>query len=154
MRDFSDKDRNKKAGRIKLGDNPTHLSPEALARLESAVKDALKDGHLSCPVGWKIAQNMGVAKVAVGAVMDKLGVRISNCQLGFFRVDKSPGQEEATTEPHPNIAVSLKELDEAHKLTCAAVFELAHALGVTPAVISRTANSLKIKISTCQLGCF
>jgi hypothetical protein len=154
MRDFNDKDRTKKATRIKLGDNPANLSPEALTRLESEVKDALKDGHLSCPVGWKIAQKMGIPKVAVGAVMDRLGVRISNCQLGFFRIDKTQGPEDGAREPHPQIAVSLKELDEAHKLTCAAVFELARTLGTTPALISKTANNLKIKISTCQLGCF
>ena len=154
MRDFNDKDRSKKAGRMTLDDNPANLSPEVLTRLESEIKSALKEGYLPCPAGWKIADNMGIPRIAVGAVMDKLGIRISNCQLGFFRVDKTAGPDRAAEDLHPRIVVSLKEMDEAHKLTCAAVFELAPTLKETPALISKTANALGIKIRNCQLGCF
>jgi hypothetical protein len=72
------------SSRRKLGENPAHLSPEVIADLESAVRCALKDGCLSCPAGWKIAKDMAVPRIAVGAVMDKVGVRITDCQLGCF----------------------------------------------------------------------
>jgi hypothetical protein len=66
MRDFNDKDRMKESSRIELGENPANLSPEALSILESAIKAALKEGHLSCPAGWKIAKDLAIPKIAIG----------------------------------------------------------------------------------------
>ena len=43
MRDFSDTDRKKKSGRIKLPDNPGNLSEETLTQVEHTVKATLKD---------------------------------------------------------------------------------------------------------------
>ena len=82
---------------------------------------------LPCPVGWKIAKDMAIPKIAIGAVMDKLGVRIANCQLGFFRVEKTPPYN----EPHESsqeIVTGLRDLNTAGNLTCAAAFELARRL--------------------------
>lgn len=154
MRDFDDKDRTKKSRRIQLGENPANLSPETLALLESAVESALKGGCLSCPVGWKIAGDMAIPRIAVGAVMDKLGARIAECQLGFFKVDKTPYPDSAPQEPSAEIAAGLRELDAAHDLTCQTVFELARRLKTAPIRVSEAANILGLKIRNCQLGCF
>ena len=153
MRDFNDRDRTKKSSRIQLGNNPADLPSETLARLESSVKAALKDGYLPCPVGWKIAKDMAIPKIAIGAVMDKLGVRIANCQLGFFRVEKTPPYN----EPHESsqeIVTGLRDLNTAGNLTCAAAFELARRLKTTPMRVSKAANMCGLKIRNCQLGCF
>lgn len=40
------------------------------------------------------------------------------------------------------------------KLTCAEANALAEKLGVEPLLIGKAANELKIKIKSCQLGCF
>jgi hypothetical protein len=154
MRDFNDKDRSKKSSRIQLEENPGNLTPEALARLESAVKAALKEGHLDCPAGWKIAKDMAIPKTAIGAAMDKLGARIANCQLGFFRVDKTPPPDGAPKEPSPEIAAGLRELEATGELTCLTAFELARRFKTTPMKISEAANILRLKIRNCQLGCF
>jgi hypothetical protein len=154
MRDFNDKDRKKKSSRIKVDENPANLTPERLALLESSVKAALKDGYLSCPVGWNIAKDMGVPKNAVGAIVDKLGIRVTNCQLGFFRVDKSASLEPAPQEPSPEITAALRELDVAGELKCPAIFELVHRLKTTPMKVSEAASTLGLKIRGCQLGCF
>ncbi len=154
MRDFNDKDRTKKSPRIQLGENPANLPSERLALLESAVRAALKDGYLPCPAGWKIAKDMAIPGIAVGAVMDKLGVRVTNCQLGFFKVDKTAYPGAAPQEASPEIAAGLRELDAARDLTCPAVFELARRLKTTPMKVSGAANILGLKIGGCRLGCF
>lgn len=132
---------------------PANLPSETLAQLESAVKAVLKDGYLHCPVGWKIAEDMAIPRIAIGPVMDKLGVRIANCQLGFFRVDKTPPGDESH-ELSQDIATGLRDLDSAGNLTCAAAFELARRLKITPMKVSKAANALGLKIRSCQLGCF
>jgi hypothetical protein len=153
VRDFNDRDRTKKSTRIRLGENPTNLPPETLALLESTVKAAIKDGCLSCPVGWKIAKDIAIPRIAVGAAMDRLGVRIANCQLGFFKVDKTPADNEPR-ESSQDVATALRDLDAAGCLTCAVAFELARRLKTTPMKVSGAANALGLKIRNCQLGCF
>ena len=154
MRDFNDKDRTKKFLRIKLGNNPANLSTITLALLESAVNASLKDGYLRCPVAWKIAKDLDVSRIAVGAVMDKLGARVADCQLGFFKVDKTPYLDTAPQEPPKNIEADLRELNTAGKLTCPAIFEIACRFKTTPKKVSEAANILGLKIRNCQLGCF
>ncbi|MGA3118854.1 MAG: hypothetical protein ABSF90_31085 [Syntrophobacteraceae bacterium] len=154
MRDFNDKDRAKKSSRIQLGENPANLPQETLERLKAAVNAALKDGYLPCPIGWQIAKDIAVPRIAVGAVVDKLGVRITDCQLGFFKVESIPHVGTAPQEPSPEITTGLRELDAVHNLTCLATFELARRLKTTPMRVSEAANILGLKIRACQLGCF
>lgn len=40
------------------------------------------------------------------------------------------------------------------KLPCAVAFKIAKKLKVSPSDVGDAANRLKIKISSCQLGCF
>ena len=68
MRDFNEADKEKKSTRIQIPSNPDNLSEEKLTQLESKVRASLKDGYLPCPVGWKIAKEASVTKIAVGAI--------------------------------------------------------------------------------------
>ena len=153
IRDFSEQDRNKKKTRIRLPENPANLPPETLGRLETAVTASLREGYLACPVAWRIAKDFDVPRIAVGAVMDKRGVRVTDCQIGFFRVDKTPYQGNAPRQPSPELATGLKELDGACRLTCSAVFERARQIKTTPLEGSDAANILGLKNRSCQLGC-
>jgi hypothetical protein len=40
------------------------------------------------------------------------------------------------------------------KLPCAVAFKIAKKLNVAPKDVGNAANELKIKIASCQLGCF
>jgi hypothetical protein len=153
-RDFNDQDKRKKKKRIQLPENPAKLPEETLRHLETTVRGSLRDGFLPCPVAWKIAKDFDVPRIAVGAVMDKLGVRITDCQIGFFKVDKTPYLDPNPQEPSPEIFAPLRELDAAGELTCQAIFNLAQRLKKAPLRISETANILGLKIRACQLGCF
>jgi LAO/AO transport system kinase len=48
----------------------------------------------------------------------------------------------------------IKELSVKGKLTCVDALRLADECGVSPKTVGQTANEAKIKICTCQLGCF
>lgn len=154
MRDFGDEDRRKKKVRIQLPENPANLPKDTLGRLETVVTDSLQDGYLPCPVAWRIAKDFDIPRIAVGAIMDKLGVRVTDCHIGFFKVDKTPYLATAPREPSQELTTGLQELDAAGNLTCSAVFELSRHLKTTPMKVSEAANILKLKIRNCQLGCF
>ena len=56
------------------------VSPE----LEQAIREGLILGRLPCPVAWAIAARFGMPKLHVSNAAEKLGLRISGCQLGAF----------------------------------------------------------------------
>jgi hypothetical protein len=154
MREFNDGDRTKKRGRISLPQNPGNLPPEKLLLLESAIKAAARDCHILCPTAWRIAADCGVAKLDVGAMIDRLGIRITDCQLGCFKVEKTANAVSIGQPIAEEIAVHIADLAGSGELTCANMERLATALGVPPLALAEVANVKGFKIKGCQLGCF
>ncbi|MBN2438038.1 MAG: hypothetical protein JXL20_05490 [Deltaproteobacteria bacterium] len=154
MRDFNDADRMKKSRRIRLPDNPGNLTREILSRLQDAVKAAGKDGHIACHAGWKLAKETGIPRLDVGVMIDKLGLRVTDCQLGCFKVDKTPYTGSATGSIGEEIASRVLALHDKGELTCYNAFALARELNVKPMSIADAANVQGYKFRQCQLGCF
>jgi hypothetical protein len=154
MREFNDTDRKKKKKRTNTRENPAHVTPEELLKLEGLIKQSLKDGYLPCPAAFKVALKARVPGIAIGEMTDKLGVRIIDCQIGFFKVDKTVFKGPADEKADKEIAGLLKDLDKNNELTCAGVFALARQFNCTPLAVAGVANKHKLKIHHCQLGCF
>jgi hypothetical protein len=154
MRNFSEADKKKKQARIQLEENPGNLPGELLSSLEDKVKAAQEDRYLSCPVAWKIAKESNAPRIAVGTIADRLGIRITNCQIGCFKVDKTIHDDLAHKKTDGTIIAMLETLENNNELTCAKVFELARQLKLTPMTIADVANLRNLKIQHCQLGCF
>jgi hypothetical protein len=154
MRSFNEADKSKKQKRIRIEENPGRLSEELLAQVEKKVKSSLKDGYLSCPIAWRIADEAKVSRVAVGNITDKLGVRITNCQVGCFKVDKNIHDNLNLKKIDDTIFASLETLEKNGELTCAKVHEIALKHKLTPLEIADFTNLRGWKIRQCQLGCF
>ncbi len=154
MRDFNEADRKKKKARIQIQVNPDNLSREVLSKLEDKVKASLKDEYLSCPIAWRIAKEANVSKMAIGEITDRLGIRIDNCQIGFFKVDKTPYDNSAHKSVDGVFTTVLETLAGNSQLTCVKIFELAQQFKLKPMVIANEANVRDLKIRDCQLGCF
>lgn len=154
MRYFIDADRKKKTARIAVTYNPDNLSPADLLKLEERVKASLASGYLPCPVAWLIAEDAGVSRLAVGEVADRLGIRITDCRLGCFSVDKIP----FANEMQSNIPAGLIDILDAHRekkrIDCPEVFALAEKYGLSPLSVSKEAAARGLKVRGCQLGCF
>ena len=153
-RDFNDTDRNKKMGRITLPENTAGLSTEQLTALEDKVRDSLTDGYLPCAIAFKIAKDYEVPKVAVGQMVDSIGHRITGCQIGCFKVEKTIRDNVRPEQVDEKIVGEIEALNERKELTCAAVFELANRCQLKPLTVADAANLKHLKISNCQLGCF
>lgn len=61
---------------------PQKPVPEGLEDALRATADAQK--HLTCPQAWAVAAQFKVSRMQVGYLADRLGLRISACQLGVF----------------------------------------------------------------------
>jgi hypothetical protein len=60
---------------------PADTVPDALREHLEAAAGA---GHLDCASSWEIAKELGLEKMAVSAACERLGIRITECQLGAF----------------------------------------------------------------------
>jgi len=154
MREFDDADKQKKSGRIKLPPNPAGLSEDKIAELKSKVARSLRSGYLSCPAAWTIARETGVPRIAVGATADGMGTRVTDCQIGCFKVDKTPFDNREAARLTPEITAHILRLKDESALTCEAVFALAKTYRLKPMDIAGEINALGLKVSACQLGCF
>jgi hypothetical protein len=54
------------------------------AKLEARIKSSLINGRLPCPSAFLIAKELNLELKEVGEAVDKLGIRVSDCQLGLF----------------------------------------------------------------------
>jgi hypothetical protein len=154
MRSFNEADRKKKSKRIQIQENPGNLSEEALSQLEGVVRASLEDGYLPCPKAWKIAKESNVPKFVIGDIADRLGIRITNCQIGCFKIDKTPYNDSTHKKIDKEITTLLKKLGDTNQLTCAKVFDLGREFKVKPMDIANEVNVRNLKINSCQLGCF
>mgnify|MGYP005853013373 CR=1 FL=1 len=96
---------------------------------------------------------MGVPKIAVGAMTDKLGVRVSDCRTGCFKVDKTI-RDGSGAKIDEKLMKAVEELHAKEDLTCSNVFVLAMQHRVAPMTVADAANLKGWKIKQCQLGCF
>ncbi|MBI2859380.1 MAG: hypothetical protein HYX90_09915 [Chloroflexi bacterium] len=147
-RPFDDKDRAKKSRRISA--SAIELPAEVADGVREAVRLALRDGYLSCPSSFGIAKRLNVPLAAVGDAADALGIRVVDCQLGCFKVDKAVHDTKAT-KVSPAAAEAVGRLGT---LTCQQAFALAKQLRVRPLDIADAANARHLKVRDCRLGCF
>lgn len=52
--------------------------------LEKDIRDALREGRLSCAAAWSIAQRHGMSRLGVANVCEALAIKVRPCQLGAF----------------------------------------------------------------------
>ena len=122
--------------------------------LEEKVVSSLVDDQLPCAVAFKIDRELKISPREVGKTADKLGIRIVNCQLGCFGVEKAtrPGLDDL------EIATALIEGLQAaminYQLPCPVAFEIAGKLRVSHKQVGDAATKLNIRLINCQLGCF
>ena len=57
------------------------LVPEAIA---TAVRQAVRDGEISCAALWEIGQAQDISRLDMGNIAETLGIKTRPCQLGCF----------------------------------------------------------------------
>ena len=127
---------------------------ENLNILDKEIQASLVKDRLPCAVAFTITEKLDVSPRMVGDKVNELKIRITNCQLGCFAVEKAtrPGLD------NMEIAAALAEELQAdmidRQLPCSAAFEVARKLKVSRKQVGDAATKLNIRLIDCQLGCF
>ena len=120
----------------------------------NAVKGRLSDGGLACAVAFAIADELGVPPEEVGFTADFLNLPIVKCQLGLFGYPP----ERSVVKPSASVSPGLKQaiLDALvnGRLPCKSAWGIAEKLTLRKMEVSAACETMKMKISSCQLGTF
>jgi len=144
---FDDADRAKKKARL-----PPSETTSKTPRLINVIKTSLADGYLPCALAFEIAKKLKVVPLTVGNAADELGIRITECQIDCFKVNKKV--HDSTKAVKPEITMAVESENNKSPLTCAAAFGLAKRLKISPLEVANAANAAHVKFHNCQLGCF
>jgi hypothetical protein len=122
--------------------------------ISDALKKQVSDGKISCTAAHKIAGDLKEPPPEVGFTMDILELRIEKCQMGLFGYTP----EKKIVKPVESVPRTLEnailEQVEDGRLSCKAAWDLAEKLSIKKMGVSSACETLKIKISPCQLGAF
>jgi hypothetical protein len=124
-----------------------------------AIRNSLAEGQLPCVTAFLIAQRFGATPLAVGEEADRLGVRLSRCQLGLFGYGpKAEGKHRRVTAMEtvpPDMAAAIRQAVAADgKMSCVEAWRIANDLCVSKQTISDAAEGLGVRVGDCQLGAF
>ncbi len=123
-------------------------------RIVAIVNERAKEGTLGCAEAFRIAEELGVAPLAVGEAADAAGVRLARCQLGLFGY----GEQKRTVRPAEDVPTELERVIREGliegRLPCATAWAIAERLGLARMDVSNAAERLGIRIKPCQLGAF
>jgi hypothetical protein len=54
-------------------------------KIIEAIKQRATDNHIPCAVCFQIAEEFGIPKRELGKILDELGIKVIQCQLGLFK---------------------------------------------------------------------
>jgi hypothetical protein len=118
------------------------------------IKEKTSEKRISCAEVHTIAAELSVAPADVGVAVDLLELRIIKCQLGLFGYGKEKNIPVLSEKINPDIELAIKSCLINDRLPCSASWEIAKKFNVSKPMVAAVCESMKIKISPCQLGAF
>ena len=127
-----------------------------MEKLAEAIRGGLIDGRLPCSRAFAIAEEHGLSPRAVGDEATRQSIKISRCQLGLFGYEDLG--ERRIVKPVAEVSGALKEAISSRlvegKIPCRVIWEIASERKLTKIEVAGAIETLELRISDCQLGCF
>jgi hypothetical protein len=127
-----------------------------MIEIESRILETLRDARLPCAFAFRIAREQGWAPSLIGETADRLDVRISRCQLGLFGYDsfRQKGLVRRLADVPGDVTVSLRAAESDGCVSCVELWRIAEEHGLPRVAMACAAETLELRVSPCQLGCF
>jgi hypothetical protein len=124
--------------------------------LAKDVRDGSIDGRLPCARAFDIAELNHAAPPQVRETADRLGARISRCQLGLFGFEDLGERRLVRALPKvpESLASRVRESLIDGRLPCAAAWRLADDEGLPRLLLGCACETIGVRVAPCQLGCF
>jgi hypothetical protein len=122
--------------------------------IATKIKEKISDNTISCADAHSIAAKLNANPAEVGTAIDLLEVRINKCQLGLFGYGKQKNIRPLSDEINPEIQSVINSSLVNGQLACSAAWEISKRYNVSKPMVAAVCETMKIKISPCQLGAF
>ena len=122
--------------------------------IAARIKESLTEGRLSCASAFKVARRLEVSPQEVGEVADELKVKIARCQLGLFGYGPAGKPLQPAQEVGEELQARIRGRAVEGELPCATAWDIAQELTMKRMDVAGAAESMGIRITQCQLGCF
>ena len=135
-----------------MNNDTTDVDIQIQARLD-------ENGQLTCKAAHLIAGELDVDPLYIGDQATVNGIRITRCQLGFFGYAEKKGMpgykivRKLDRVPEA-IATAVRQAAKSGSISCAAVWDIGEAQGISKSDMGNIAETLGVKVHPCQLGCF
>ncbi len=118
-----------------------------------------EDGRIPCAVAHYIAALLSVTPIRVAKVINQMGLKIYQCQLGLFGYGRKGVSSYKVIGREVEVPPVFKEILEKETcgeqvVSCELLWEIAEQTGVTRFEAGNAADAYGYKITPCQLGCF
>ncbi|UCF09602.1 MAG: hypothetical protein JSW65_05960 [Candidatus Bipolaricaulota bacterium] len=124
--------------------------------IEHALREVARQGTMPCTTAFEIVDARGASPLAVGEAATSEDLRIIRCQLGLFgyREFGSKGLTPVALEVPGWLEEKMQEALVDGSLPCAAAWQIADESGLPRLTVAAAAETLGVRIASCQLGCF
>lgn len=126
--------------------------------IEAKIRLYPQRDQLPCAVAHYIAAELGTTPQEVGETATRLGVRITQCQLGLFgyaRKGRPAYRILRPADPLPDSLIqALRAAAADGRLSCAQLWQIAEQFDLSRHEAGNAADTLGLKVKPCQLGCF
>ena len=123
-------------------------------KIAAAIERRAKNGELRCAEAFHIAEELGVAPLAVGQAANELDMRLARCQLGLFGHGPQKSITEPAEEVPPGLEQAIREGLILGRLPCAVAWAIAARFGMPKLHVANAAEGLDVRLAQCQLGAF
>ena len=123
-------------------------------RIAARLREKVSENRISCAEAHGIAAELNVAPADVGTAIDLLEARIVKCQLGLFGHGREKNIPALSGKIDPDMEQAIKSGLVNSRLPCAASWEIASRFNISRPMMAAVCESMKIKVSPCQLGAF
>ncbi|MCX7966195.1 MAG: hypothetical protein N2596_06185 [Syntrophorhabdaceae bacterium] len=123
-------------------------------KVASLVKARAQNNRISCVEAHKISSELNISPEEVGVAIDLLEIRIVECQLGLFGYGTGKNIPVLKEKVEPEIEAKIRSSLVNGKLPCIDAWNIAIEFNISKLKIAAICESMKIKISACQLGAF
>ena len=127
---------------------------EPAAEITEAVRDKIKDGHISCAAMHKIAGDLKTKPSEVGVAVDLMEARLNKCQMGLFGYTPDRRIVKPASEVSPELEEAIRNALVDGRITCLSCWNIAKDFGIARMDVACACEKLETRISSCQLGAF
>lgn len=130
----------------------TNAAPDPMVK--EAIIQKTVNNELPCAVAFSIAKTLEIPAAQIGKTADLMDYKLIKCQLGLFGHAPENKRVKPQDTVDPEIKTAIQKALTDKKLTCKNAWRIAESLNVHKMTVSACCESLKIKITKCQLGAF